>query len=304
MSNKLSEVQGRISSVHELESVVSAMRGIAAARSREAQGRIAAIRACAEMVGAAIGDALMLDQSDESGPPLEAAADTEVVIILCAEQGFVGTFNEHVVEAATRRVPSPSTECFLIGDRGKAVAAEHGLTIAWSAPMVAHADEVSTLADRITEALYERLNAGKATRVTLLHAVPNPSETIEVVESALWPFDFKRFERESHVNPPLITLTPKRLLARLAEEYLYAQLCEAIMLSFAAENEARMRAMIAARANVHDTLEKLIAESRRLRQDEITSEIVELSSVTLAAVPHATPRGKRHPIKPVSPRRG
>jgi F-type H+-transporting ATPase subunit gamma len=280
MSNKLSEVQGRISSVHELESVVSAMRGIAAARSREAQGRIAAIRACAEMVGAAIGDALMLDQSDESGPPLEAAADTEVVIILCAEQGFVGTFNEHVVEAATRRVPSPSTECFLIGDRGKAVAAEHGLTIAWSAPMVAHADEVSTLADRITEALYERLNAGKATRVTLLHAVPNPSETIEVVESALWPFDFKRFE------------------------YLYAQLCEAIMLSFAAENEARMRAMIAARANVHDTLEKLIAESRRLRQDEITSEIVELSSVTLAAVPHATPRGKRHPIKPVSPRRG
>jgi F-type H+-transporting ATPase subunit gamma len=304
MSNKLSEVQGRISSVHELESVVSAMRGIAAARSREAQGRIAAIRACADMVGAAISDALMFDQGDESGSPQQSAANSEVVIILCAEQGFVGAFNEHVIEAATRRVPSPSTECFLIGDRGKAVAAELGLTIAWSAPMVAHADEVSALADRITEALYERLNVGRATRVTLLHAVPNPWETTEVVESALWPFDFKRFELASRANPPFITLTPKRLLARLAEEYIYAQLCEAIMLSFAAENEARMLAMIAARANVHDTLDKLIGESRRLRQDEITSEIVELSSVTLAALPQAMPRRKRHPVTPVSSRRG
>ncbi len=283
MSNKLSEVQGRISSVHELEAVVSAMRGIAAARSREAQSRIDAIRACANMVGAAIGDALMLDQRDETEARPKNASETEVVIILCAEQGFVGTFNEHVVATATQRAPAHSTEYFLIGDRGLAVAAENGLTIGWSAPMVAHADEVAALADRIIEALYERLNAGQATRVTLLHAVPNPSETIEVIESALWPFDFKRFKLAVHTDPPLVTLKPQRLLAKLAEEYLYAQLCEAIMLSFAAENEARMRAMIAARTNVHNTLDGLIGESRRLRQDEITSEIVELSSVTLAA---------------------
>ncbi|MFM0649616.1 F0F1 ATP synthase subunit gamma [Paraburkholderia bryophila] len=291
MSNKLSEVQGRISSVHELESVVSAMRGIAAARSREAQSRIEAIRACAKMVGNAIGDALLLEPHDEPNVQSKDAADTGVVIILCAEQGFVGTFNEHVIEAAIERVPSLSTEFFLIGDRGIAVAAEHGLTVGWSAPMVAHADEVPALADRITEALYERLNAGQAMHVTLLHAVPNPSVAVEMVKTALWPFDFTRFGQGAPANPPLITLTPKRLLARLAEEYIFAQLCEAIMLSFAAENEARMRAMVAARTHVHDTLDRLIGESRRLRQDEITSEIVELSSVTLGA---ATSRGTRH----------
>lgn len=295
MSNKLSEVQGRISSVHQLESVVGAMRGIAAARSREAQARIAGIRACASMIAGAIGDALTLDQSEEARTHLKDTVDAEIVIILCAEQGFVGTFNEHVIETATQRAPSRSPEYFLIGDRGVPVAVEHGLTIGWSAPMVAHADEVSALADRITEALYERLNAGKAARVTLLHAVPNPSETIEVIDSALWPFDFTRFKQTLRDYPPLITLTPKRLLAKLAEEYIYTQLCEAIMLSFAAENTARMRAMIAARANVHDTLDKLIGESRRLRQDEITSEIVELSSVTLVA---AAPRRTRHRPRP------
>jgi hypothetical protein len=58
------------------------------------------------------------------------------------------------------------------------------------------------------------------------------------------------------------------------------------------------------KGSAHTPLDKLIAESRSLRQDELTSEIVELSSLTLAAVPHATPRRKRHPVKPVSPRRG
>ncbi len=50
------------------------------------------------------------------------------------------------------------------------------------------------------------------------------------------------------------------------------------MLSFTAENEARMRAMVAARAAVHDTLEQLTGDFRRLRPEEITAEIVELSA--------------------------
>jgi F-type H+-transporting ATPase subunit gamma len=281
MSNKLGEVQGRIASVHELETVVSAMRGIAAVRAHEAQGRLAAIRACATMVGSAIGDALLLQPDDGAHAP--PARDAEVVIVLCAEQGFVGTFNERVIERATQRAGSPATEYFLLGERGLALAAAHALTIAWSAPMVAHADDVSALSDRITQALYERLNAGRATHVTLLHAVPNQSESTEVIESALWPFDFKRFKRAQHGDAPLVTLKPGRLLAKLAEEYIYAELCEAIMLSFAAENAARMRAMLAARTNVRNTLDTLIGDARRLRQDEITAEIVELSSVALAA---------------------
>ena len=53
------------------------------------------------------------------------------------------------------------------------------------------------------------------------------------------------------------------------------------MLSFAAENEARMRAMIAAHDNVSETLSDLIGQSRRLRQEEITDEITELATASL-----------------------
>jgi F-type H+-transporting ATPase subunit gamma len=62
-------------------------------------------------------------------------------------------------------------------------------------------------------------------------------------------------------------------------------LCEEVMLSFAAENEARMEAMIAARSNVVRKLDELVASFRRLRQEEITGEIIELlvGSVSTAA---------------------
>jgi len=283
MSDKLSAVQARIAGVHELETVVGAMRGIAAARSREARSRLEGIRACAEIVGAAIGAALSLEPRNAATSNYAVGHAAHLMIIFCAEQGFVGSFNDHLAAAAIRATHAGITEYFVIGGRGAAVFAESGLKIAWSAAMVAHADEVGALAGRITAALYERIEAGKATQVSILHAVPEHSTGIEIVERLLLPFDFQRFANRNRHYAPLVTLPPQQLLAKLAEEYIYAQLCEAIMLSFAAENEARMRAMIAARSNVHTTLNQLIGSFRRLRQEEITADIVELSAGSLAA---------------------
>jgi F-type H+-transporting ATPase subunit gamma len=148
---------------------------------------------------------------------------------------------------------------------------------------VAHAEEVPLLASRITDALYSRLEKGRATQLTVIHAVPAPSASIEIVERALLPFDFARFKVAPRSIPPITTLPPEQLLAELAEEYVYAELCEEVMLSFAAENEARMQAMIAARSNVARKLDELVESFRRLRQEEITGEIIELSAGSVSA---------------------
>ncbi|MDP9158340.1 MAG: F0F1 ATP synthase subunit gamma [Pseudomonadota bacterium] len=297
MSNKLSEVQARMNGVHGLESVVGAMRGIAAARSREARSRLDGIRACARIVSEAIGDAVLLidDHASHETANARGKQDAGMVIVLCAEQGFVGTYNEHLIDAALASsigsAPASSTEYLLLGDRGIVAATERGLNVGWSAPMVTHADEVPALADRLTGVMFQRLVTGRTTRVSVIHATPNPTASVQTVEQTLLPFDYGRFAAASPAtacrNPPLINLAPQQLLSQLAEEYIFAQLCEAIMLSFAAENEARMRAMIAARMNVHDKLEALTGDYRRLRQEEITSEIVELSAGSIAAGRHS-----------------
>ena len=80
-----------------------------------------------------------------------------------------------------------------------------------------------------------------------------------------------------------MTLPPAELLEQLAQEYVYAQLCEAAMHAFAAENEARMATMVRARRNIDTMLETLRALERQVRQEEITAEVVELASGGAAA---------------------
>jgi F-type H+-transporting ATPase subunit gamma len=274
------------------------MRGSAAARSRKARSRLDGIRAYAAAIGGAIGQALALARESDTASRKPSGPQDDVIIVLCAEQGFAGTFNERVLEIAARELQSHHEELLMAGDRGAMVAAERGIKLGWSAPMVAHADEVPGLANRITEALYARFEKGQATRVVVIHAVPGPSASIDVVKRVLLPFDFARFKVAPRALPPIITRGPEQLLAELAEEYVYAELCEAVMLSLAAENEARMQAMIAARSNVARTLDELVGTFRRLRQEEITGEIIELSAGSLSAAP--TVKGKR----PQAPRAG
>jgi F-type H+-transporting ATPase subunit gamma len=280
MTERLSDVVARIDSVRQLSSVMGAMRGIAAARAREALERVEGVRACAATVGAAIGEGLAL--ADDGGIPAgpRGGRDGHLVIALCAEQGFAGMFNRRVLDVAERLLKADGShgrELVLLGGRGLAAAEERGIEVGWSAAMVAHVDEMGALADGVTEQLYARLEAGRATRVSVVHAAPGQSE-IHVLERMLAPFDFARFPRAKNPSPPIISLPPQLLLAELAQEYVFAELCEALTLSLAAENEARLRAMTAAKSNVTTMLEELVARSRQVRQEEITNEIIELGA--------------------------
>jgi F-type H+-transporting ATPase subunit gamma len=277
VTERLSEVIARISSIRQLSSVIGAMRGIAAARAREARERVEGVRAYARTVGAAIGQALALVEGPAGAR--SDGADGHLIIALCAEQGFAGSFNRRVLDVAERLMNSTrpgASELLLLGGRGLVAAEERGLKVGWSASMVAHVDEAAALADRVTEQLYDRLEQGRATRVTLTHATAEPAAEIRIVERTIAPFDFARFPRTRNRAPPLISLPPGTLLTELAEEYVFAELCEALTLSLAAENEARMRAMTAAKSNVSTMLDELVSRARQLRQEEITNEIIEL----------------------------
>lgn len=279
MSERLSDVAVRIQSVRQLSAVIAAMQGIAGARSREARSRLAGVRAYARTVAAAIGealDALPAGRPAVAGPSPDAR---HCVVAFCAEQGFAGVFNERVLDAAAKLAGSAPgrAQLLLVGDRGRMAADERRLAVAWSAPMVAHIGQATSLANRIVEELYRRIDRDGVSRISIVHAVPGASEGIDVREKVLIPFDFGRFPPARPPRRPLATLASDILLARLAEEYVFAELCEAVMLSFAAENEARMRAMITAKNNVGRTLDELTSKSRRLRQEEITNEILELA---------------------------
>ncbi|MCJ2185604.1 F0F1 ATP synthase subunit gamma [Novosphingobium beihaiensis] len=283
MAERLSDVEDRIDSVRQLSSVISAMRGIAAVRSREANARLAGIREYADTIGSAIAQALALYTEDGAGPGSDGSDTGRLFIVaLCAEQGFVGAFNTHVLDAVQALVETVGMEradLLMVGSRGVGAARERGLEPVDCMAMAGHADQLAALANRLADRLFSRLQEGRASRVVIVSARPDEAHAAPytVTRQTVFPFDFARFSPANLTQPPLVHLPAPLLLARLTDEYVFAELCEAVTLSYAAENDARMRAMIAARENVGRKLDELTATSRRLRQEQITEELIELA---------------------------
>jgi F-type H+-transporting ATPase subunit gamma len=272
MSERLSDISAHIVATRQLESVITAMRGVAAARMLEAQAHLEGVRAYARQLGEAMSLALTLAaEAKDRTEPVSRPPSEEIVLAFCSAQGFVGAYNERVLAAASG---SKNTVLFIVGERGATLAAEQGLDVVWTTPMASHIDEAPLLADRIADALYGRIGESGAARVTLIHGAPAGAR---LVERPLIPLDLARFPLSREKTLPLVTLPPETLVTNLAQEYVFAELCEAVVLSFAAENEARVQAMISARSNVRKSLDELQARHRRQRQEEITEEIIELA---------------------------
>lgn len=285
MSDDLANVRARISGAHDLASVIGAMRAAAAARTHEAREQLAGIRACADAVAFAIGDALAMSPTARDIRELSPADSNNgaIAIVLCTEQGFVGAYNHQVIRAATAQVSGERVKYFIAGEKGLRIASERCLSVDWRTNMISHVAEAAAIANEITGALYECLSKENIDRASVWHGDSRPGGTIQIVERRLLPFDFSHFVVAPRPNPPLITLPLPVLLENLAQEYVFTQLSEAIMLSFAAENEARMRAMLVAHKNVQVTIDTLNADFRRLRQEEITMEINELVAGGIAS---------------------
>jgi len=273
MAERLADIVQQIQNVRQLGAVVTAMRGIAASRAQKGRSLLAGIEAYTDVISHAIGEALSLLPADWTvSAPRQATK--RGLILFCAEQGFAGAFSERVLDAAA---DVGSAISLVIGTRGTIVANERGITPAWSAPMAAHVEAIPNFASRLADALYGYVGSGAMTTVDILFPRSEPGSGIQIDRHSLLPIDFERFVQPIEKRPPLTTLTPQLLLDRLAKEYVYAQLCQAATHAFEAENEARMMAMASAKTNVETKLNGLAQRERRLRQEEITTEIIELA---------------------------
>lgn len=274
MTLRLAEIGARIEGVEQLGSVVNAMRGIAAARAQQARTQVAAVDSYAATIADAIGRALALMPS----PPGTGQAEPSrpALVVFAAEQGFAGAFSEHVFASLGDDLAGASL--FLVGTRAATLLAERGVVPEWRGAMPSHSAGIPKLADQVSEALYAGIAKGEIARLEVVFTQWDPGRAARIQRVTLLPLDLSRFPNPDQNNPPLHNLAPANLLAGLTADFLHAQLCHAALHAFAAENEARMEAMAAARAQVAHQLADLRASERMVRQEEITAEVIELAA--------------------------
>jgi F-type H+-transporting ATPase subunit gamma len=285
---RLSEIQSHIASMDELLDIVAAMRSLAGMRVQESQHALPGIRSYADSMAAAIGSALLLmpQPVTEEHPKHGYRA-----LALCtAEHGFVGGFNERMLEAAEATL-KPSDLLFVLGSRGAVLAIERGRKVAWTRPMATRLAAAPDAVNRLTNELYGRIARGEVTRVEVMFGRYRQGAASTIERRLLLPLDTTTLAAKKVRQVPLHNLPPRPLLEKLMAEYIFALLTEAAVESIASENAARFAAMESAHDNVSKKLAGLQEDARQARQAEITSELLDL--ITGAEAMQAGPRRGR-----------
>lgn len=281
MDRTAADVQARLATTQGFGELVNALRGMAAARSERARARIAGADAYSSTVAAAIGQALALLPTGDAAAPTSTGANAgshtgEVLwLVFGAEQGFNGGYTERVLDALP--AGTPAVRIVLLGEQAQRIAHMRGLPIEAHAPLVAHADAVISASERLRTLLLTTLAHKPAASVELLFGEMGAGHHYEVRRQRLLPLDLATL-RAAPEHAPRVHQKPAELLDLLAGEYVSARLARATLHSHACENLARLSAMAAAHENITKMDSTLQDELRRLRQEAITAEVVELAA--------------------------
>jgi F-type H+-transporting ATPase subunit gamma len=260
-------LKARIASLRELRDLVRALRALAASHVQEAQAALEGIRRYVEVVeDAIISGAALLPEADD---PAAAPSAANALIVVCSEHGFVGGFNERLLDRAeaTRK---PGQKLLVIGKRGALLAAERGLDVDESFSMATHIGGVLGVTRKVAERLADIPTAD------VVHGGYRRGGSFEAEARSILPLDPDLLARSARRSPPLHHLGRETLLRQLASEYLFAEITRAVMESLASENGARLRVMENADRNIGDKLDHLRREENAVRQEAITAELLDI----------------------------
>ncbi len=275
------------------------MEMVAAARLRRAEQRIAALRPYAQAIRKM---ARQVSEASEGTIPriplLEKRERTETaaLLLVTGDRGLAGAFNTQIIREGVRLKRELGGEgarvvFSVVGRRGNSTMQFRGEDVAHSyvgftdRPAFANAREIS-------HDLIQGYVDGELDRVDLVYNRYVSPLTQYVRRQTLLPLEEAEVYGEGVPEPEqpadselaeahmrgswMYEPEPEELLPMLFEEYASLSVYRALLESAASEHGARMTAMRNAAENAQDMINNLTLEMNRVRQAEITQEILEV----------------------------
>jgi F-type H+-transporting ATPase subunit gamma len=267
----------------ELQSVVKTMKALAGVNIRQYERSARAVAEYSRTVEMGLQIAL---QPLESLPGEKLGAQKLGAVVFGSDQGMCGLLNDQVVSHASRAlrrlaVRRESQATVAVGVRAAAEleglgrkvegvvrvpSSVSGITAAVEEALQTIEDWHSKRGIELVVLFYARPVSGAWYRVVGVRLLPVDAEWINGLKAKRWP---------SKVIP-MFTMDKEKLYQALIREYLFVSLFRAFAESLASENASRLASMQVAERNIEDRLRALTSESRQLRQDSITAELLDI----------------------------
>ena len=260
------------------------MELIASSRIVKAQTRVEASRPYAEQLTKAMEDVASRSTSIDH-PLLEHREHaTKIgVLVITSDRGLAGAYNANVLKIAEQhlreiRAGGKEPALYVVGKKGVGYFRFRGVPIrdSWQGfsevPPYEKAEVVGRqfikdFADETIDELYcayTDFRSAFTLRATSKRFLPIAPEEVTGTARDTVPAEYL-FEPE-----------PAEILEHLLPQYVITKVYAALLESAASENASRRRAMKAATDNADDLIKVLTRQANRARQDEITTEILEI----------------------------
>lgn len=271
----------RIGTTEDLKSIVHTMKSLSAVSIRQYDEAVAALQDYSRTVE--LGLRVVLPQV---GRPARAGRHKGPVaaVVFGSDHGLCGRFNEQIGDFSRREVHAAAAGREVrwlavggrAGDRLEAAGEPPAETLVLpGAPSGLNATAQAILL------ILDRWRSDGVERVFVTHNRRVPEATASPAVRQLLPLDpewLARLLAEPWPSRrlPMYSMETVHLLGALVREYLFLGIYQAGAESIASEHATRLLAMQAAEHNIDENLEELGTTYRRLRQDSITEELLDV----------------------------
>ena len=276
------EIRRRISSAKNIKQITRAMQFVAASKLRRAQESTLAARPYREKLDEVIADlAAVLDGEDH---PLLAGRDlarehNRLIVIITSDRGLAGALHTNTIRFIAREITEHPGELKVatVGRKGRDAMRRARV------PIAAHFEgfgdkpsfaDVLPLARLITDdyvaGTYDRVDVVYSRFVSTLVQKPSMEQLLPVVPTE----DVEGIPGHQFVFEP----SPAAFLQALLPRYVATRVFQAVLEAKASEESSRMVAMKNATENAEELIEDLTLSYNKVRQANITREMVEIAS--------------------------
>ncbi len=273
------DIRRRIGSVKNIKQITRAMQFVAASKLKRAQDATLASRPYSEKLDEVLADLAAVLGGDDHPLLAERVGGTRLIVLITTDRPLAGPLNTNIVRFVARDIidnPGDLT-VITVGRKGRDAMRRAGV------PLEAH---FATFGDRPTFAdvlplarlVTDDFLAGTYGRVDIVYShwvstlVQRPTAlTILPVQPAA---DTEGIPGNQFIFEPSASVVLEQLIPR----YVATRLFQAVLEAKASEESSRMVAMKNATENAEELIEDLTLSYNKVRQANITREMIEIAS--------------------------
>lgn len=282
MAQNLEDLARRGRMLGSIGGIVRTMKTLAAVNAAPYEQAATAIEAYHQTIRQGFA-AFAYRMGAQALPPFPPARQ-RIVAAFGSDHGFCGNYNDLVAQAVQQLQASHDARRLVvlcIGARLQAALHERGLQAARVLTPPASAEGIGRLAGDVV-ARIERLGSGDplaGAAVSLVYTRRAAQGGRAPLVSALLPLDralLQPLRRWPSRALPDFAMAPQALLAALVRSHIFASVFHASAEAMVTENAARLALMQQAEQSVDERLDRLKRQISTVRQDDITSELMDL----------------------------